>query len=250
MGFLYNNEFSFTFHSNSPLLYSLSHKYFPEFNIANEVVHDHLGDNFVIRTSLIKPNYEHARVCSIIKTLTHLFRGAAFLSEVSYSENEFMVHELYERNKKIDFNYAATPFTADLELEELSQDQKDVLDLKTYINFYLYLALRDMAMFKVLMFCSDRFDFVDLYKVRDTLNHEEDKMELKFLEPFKSELNKFGFMSNNFSATGFASRHGNSKTENQKDIDKNFISLEDSRKLFVKIVREFADERFKMLENK
>ncbi len=240
--FLNNNNISFSVYGGESVLQDLQSRFFPEFSIYSHDQQDHLAEVYRVRSNLLNDSDSEDVVKSKIKTLCHLFRGAIFLINREHSMQEFTAHQIFLGEGCAQYIDSETSFTNDFSLPKYDNDFCQLIDLNTTINFYLHLAFRDGEFFRCLLFASDRFDYIDLYRIMECIKNTN---ENRVLRDFKDDLDKFTCSANNFTATGFASRHATGS----KDIgvQKRFISLSDSRNLFKKIIAGFAKERAKLI---
>ncbi len=243
MFYEYNNTISFSIEARRPLLEGLQESFFPEFSVYGHDPQDHLPDIYRVRSSLLSDSDCEEITKSKVKTLCQLFRGALFLLNEDYAPSLCKQCEIFLLGKKITLiNNYEVPFTDEFVLPIYDDNTFQIIDLRSSLNIYLYLALRDVEFLRCLLFASDRFDYIDMYRIKEVINSTNEKSVLR---PFETELDKFTCSANNFTATGFASRHGTGSKDD--GVKKRFISLTDSRALFMKIIADFAYERAKKI---
>lgn len=217
--------------------FNLSRTVFEPFSVTNEGVDG--PDYYLISSSLISEQDNDQVLFSKIKSLTHFFIGALRITAQTDSFGNistfpnFQIKSVYKNENAIPLpNFEEVAFL------DLTHSNSGInYDDKSghYIHKVLDRSLKDRDIFNILLICSDRFDYVDLYKVHEIL---KTKNISTILKKYSSQIQDFTYSANNFSATGFASRHG-PNNKGAVSSKRKFISLGDSRQLFRDIFKDY-----------
>ena len=203
---------------------------------------DGMPPHFQVYSCLISDSDEKELVFSKIKTLTHLFFGTLRLiaSRSPFGGikdyKNFLVKNVLIDNVPIPLPlFDEVPFYNFVDIGKTNNyDDNSGYLLHKIIDR----CLMDVDIFNILLISSDRFDYIDMYKIYEILKKSCPK---NILDSYKADLDRLTCSANNFTATGFASRHANydSNPDQVRAIQSKFISIDDSRELFKSIFTNF-----------
>lgn len=233
------NNISFSVQYNTSLPYNLARENYPEFSFYNCNEDEQHGESYLVKSNLLDDKDSNEILFSKIKTLSHFFLGACnVVKQNSISELPYW-SDIYRNGAKVTpSSYKEIPFYGDFKTPKYTKSEVSKFTNDRILQ-YLALALRDEIFARILLFASDRYEYIEMYKILDTVKSTP---EAQILTKHTSQLDCFGYTSNNFTASGFASRHGKAygKTAQNK-----FISINDSRILFESIISDIFEERRK-----
>lgn len=198
--------------------------------------------HFQIYSSLISDLDRDELIFSKIKTLTSLFFGALrltahkdFFGNLPKYQN-FRINHIYKDDVTLKLpDFAEIPIC---NLVDKALDTEYIEGSGYLVQDILNRCLKDMDLFCILLIASDRFDYSDLYKIREIMMK---KLSRDLQKKYKRDFSRFCCSANNFTVTGFAARHAKGVVDLTQidNTQENFMNLSESRELFRNVFSDY-----------
>ncbi len=211
----------------------------PYFSVYGGVDHwnDCPNDDFRMKTIYCHNEDDPRIVWQIGYELISLFNGAACMLNKNF--RKLFIERVLHKEKHVEF-YTRTQVAALLGKPNLSQDQikAELENVKSYDKrlWLLNLATENQDIYLILKYFDMEGSWLTYYKLLETLEtfESEKGIDLKTNKTIKEH---FKLTANNFSMTGFDSRHGFKKL--QKKIKKSSMSIEEAHTFIADMAKKY-----------